>query len=69
MVRIIKEGREPDTKPVVATCSRCSTVFEFFPPEAQYVSDQRDGDFYSIDCPVCKREVTKAAKSGYFGPG
>lgn len=30
--------------------------------EMRFVPDQRDGDFYQIDCPHCKRYITVEAK-------
>jgi len=68
MVRIIKQGTIPENQPIQTDCNHCSTVFEFLPFEAQYNHDQRDGDYYSIACPTCKRTCTHS-KPGYFGPG
>ena len=65
-MKIIERGTDPKTVPIRATCNHCRTVFEFHPIEAKYNSDQRDGDFYSIDCPVCKRTVTKNASRGAY---
>lgn len=62
-MKIITKGELPDTKPYRATCRKCSTVFEFFRGEAVYESDQRDGDFLRITCPLsgCKESVTVKA--------
>lgn len=67
-MKIIHKGTDPATKPVLAQCRRCNTQVEFMPNEATYVSDQRDGDFYSVDCPVCNNEIT-ANVHRYNGPG
>lgn len=68
-MKIITKGSDPSTVPMRATCSNCKTEIEFLPHEAKYTSEQRDGDFYQIACPVCSHTITKAARSGYNGPG
>ena len=54
-MKIIKRGKVPTVEREI-TCSTCKTVFSFTPSEARYTSDFRDGDFYTINCPVCGRE-------------
>lgn len=61
-MRIIKQGVPPETKEIEATCRNCDTVFAFLQIEAKRVNDQRDGDFWSIACPVCAKQVTKAVR-------
>jgi ribosomal protein S27E len=63
-MKIIQRGSDPRAEPIQATCRNCQTVFEFHPLEAKYSSDQRDGDFYSIGCPVCGQTVYKDARRG-----
>lgn len=65
-MKIIERGTDPNTTPIRATCNHCRTIFEFQPIEAKYNSDQRDGDCYSIDCPVCNRTVYKNANRGAY---
>lgn len=55
-MRIIEKGEVPGTKPIECRCQKCKTLFEFLPFEAQFVSDQRDGDAYKIACPVCRTD-------------
>ena len=62
-MKIISKGVDPATVPIIASCSKCKTQIEFLPCEAKYTSDQRDGDFYSIACPVCKSTITKNAST------
>lgn len=62
-MKVIKQGTDPSTQPIHATCSNCKTEVEFLPHEARYSSDQRDGDFYSVDCPTCNRTITKNVSS------
>lgn len=53
-MRIIKSGKKRVTH--VATC-QCNCSFEFEKKEAEFISDQRDGDCYVINCPECKAPV------------
>lgn len=63
-MKIIKRGQlKAAEAPKQATCNKCETVFEFTPSEARYVCDARDGDYYHVDCPVCRAIVTKAVKA------
>lgn len=56
MVKIIEKGEVPELQPLRCRCTHCRTLFEFMPLEAKFVSDQRDGDAYRINCPTCTRE-------------
>ena len=58
-MKIISIGSIPELKPYVATCSYCKTVFEFMKGEATLKSCQRDGSWLTIDCPLCKKSVSK----------
>ncbi len=62
-MRIIKEGSTPGTRPIVMDCFNCETLFEFLEAEAEYIGDQRDGDFYRLKCPVCMITLTKDIRS------
>lgn len=57
-MRIIKEGKIPEEQEIKATCRYCGTQFAFYRKEATYISDQRDGDYLDIQCPLCKKSVT-----------
>lgn len=61
-MKIIQKGKVPSTT-LHCTCGHCGTVFECDQSEAQYQSDQRDGDYWRIKCPLsgCGREVNVAA--------
>jgi RNase P subunit RPR2 len=59
-MRIIKEGKLPEKEIFQITCKNCSTVFEFFREEANVTRDQREGDYLSIACPLCKKIQTKS---------
>ena len=62
-MKIITPGRIPENIEIRATCNHCKTVFEFTPKEATIRSDQRDGDYYEVCCPMCVKLVTKDALS------
>lgn len=68
-MRIIKEGSRPETALYESTCWNCQTVFEYVRSEAKLNFDQRDGDFLSIDCPLCKSKVTHAVRSTKYEQG
>ena len=61
-INVIKRGVVPELEPMQVTCRKCKSVLEFVPAAVKRVFDQRDGDFYSFDCPVCNATVTKAVK-------
>jgi endogenous inhibitor of DNA gyrase (YacG/DUF329 family) len=61
-MKIISKGVDPKTMPIMATCNKCGTTVEFMPSEAKYSSDQRDGDFYTVECPVCTGSITQSAR-------
>lgn len=68
MVEVIRLGQIPEEKEYTATCGNCSTLFKFKRREAKVTYDQRDGNFLQIDCPLCKKTVTKslATQSSYW---
>lgn len=61
MVEIVKLGRKPGDMKIKATCRECGTVFTFARHEAEYVSDQRDGDALKIPCPLCSTPHWRSA--------
>ncbi len=66
-MKIIKQGKLPEEKIIRTTCDKCQTIFEFAVKEAEYISDQRDGDSYKIKCPLCHKEhyISTRVKSYY----
>ena len=64
-MKILQEGKLPVERIYKLHCNRCSTIFEFQQKEAKYVSDQRDGDFLEITCPLadCNKKLTVTVKS------
>lgn len=59
-MKIISRGDFPLRHVIRTSCRNCQSVFEFEPKEAERIEDNRDGDFYSIRCPVCDNIVTKS---------
>lgn len=62
-MKILKSGKNCKPKLLKGSCS-CGCVFEFNPKiEGVFNSDQREGDWYEIKCPECKRVVFVDTKS------
>jgi uncharacterized protein with PIN domain len=57
-ITIIKRGTDPREQPINTTCSRCKTEFSFHEADAKRVTDQRDGDYFDLPCPVCGKSCT-----------
>jgi len=56
-VKIIKRGQAPEEKTYRSTCRNCLTIVEFKRRDAKFTADQRDGDYLSVDCPVCAHRI------------
>jgi hypothetical protein len=52
-VKIIKAGALPSERIYTHTCHHCQTLYEFQEKDAKLTSDQRDGNFLNINCPLC----------------
>ena len=65
-VNIIKRGTPPREKIYAITCYKCKSEFTFQSDDATYNSDQRDGDYFSIYCPVCTTLCTKSANENKY---
>lgn len=57
-MKIIRRGQIPAKRTHRVTCMWCDTLFEFQEIEAEKVYDQRDGSYFKIQCPVCRKEIT-----------
>jgi len=57
-VKIIVPGVLPEEKIITVKCPNCKCQFTFNPPDAKLEFDQRDGDYYAINCPTCGRRCT-----------
>lgn len=58
-IKIIKQGQVPAKREFVAKCINCKTEVEFLQEDGEVISDQRDGDYISIRCPMCNHPITK----------
>jgi RNase P subunit RPR2 len=63
MIEVLRKGEKPEDRTYSAACGNCKSLLRFKRSEAEYVSDQRDGDAVTIECPVCKSKVFVAADS------
>ena len=56
-MEILKEGKNPSDKKYEGECHTCETLVSFKRSEAKYTPDQRDGDFLTVECPVCGDKI------------
>lgn len=61
-MKIIHRGERPEDQVYRAGCWRCATQVEFQRSEATYHSDQRDGDYLAVTCPVCGSAITASVR-------
>ena len=55
-IQIIQRGVLPAAIRYKTKCRHCNTIFSFLKSDAHLTGDQRDGDFYTIKCPVCSKD-------------
>lgn len=55
-IRIVREP--PEDTPKQTTCSTCKSTLEYTSADVKHNSDQRDGDFDTFNCPVCRNQIT-----------
>ena len=55
-IQIIQRGVLPAAVRYKTECRHCNTIFSFLKSDARLTGDQRDGDFYTIKCPVCSKD-------------
>ena len=64
MPKIIRKGKKNPNKPWVfykTICPHCYCKFKLLPnDDVRFVPDQREGDYYMVECPDCKSDVTIA---------
>lgn len=63
-IEIIKPGRLPQAQPMRFECTNCHCEFSATAMDATEVDDQREGNYYVVDCPTCKRPVTRYKNNG-----
>ena len=55
-IQIIQRGVLPAAIRYKTKCRHCNTIFSFLKSDARLTEDPRDGDFYTIKCPVCSKD-------------
>lgn len=55
-IQIIQRGVLPAAVRYKTECRHCNTIFSFLKSDARFTDDPRDGDFYTIKCPVCSKD-------------
>lgn len=72
-MEIIKRGKRAASRNVALSCDDCGTRFRCAIGEMRLMPDFRDGDYYEVACPECRKSVTYSADlvrdGGYHGPG
>lgn len=56
-MKIIRKGIDPKNRRMTGTCNNCSTEIECIASEAEVHSDIRDGNYYTVRCPVCEYSI------------
>lgn len=58
-MEILHRGVPPEKKGKVyeATCRRCETVVRFEQGEGRVTCDQRNGNYVTVECPVCGSHI------------
>lgn len=67
-IEVISRGHLPENDQFDASCHKCKSVLRFLRSDAKLTSDQRDGDFLTVPCPVCGTSVHVAANKGRPAP-
>lgn len=64
-MKILVVGKLPAEHQYKITCHNCGTVFEFLRKEAEYVTEQRDGDYLIVTCPLegCGKQLSALCKT------
>jgi RNase P subunit RPR2 len=63
-IKVIRRGHLPQNDQFDATCRKCHSEIQFLRSDGRFTSDQRDGDFLTVDCPVCGDPIHVDAKKG-----
>ena len=54
MIKVLKRYPPKGSEPVEHTCTNCKSELQLVPRiDAEFHSDQRDGDYWKFTCPVC----------------
>lgn len=56
-IEVIKKGIKPEDRKVEGTCGNCKSEMRWVAKDGTHQSDQRDGDWNTVKCPVCGHTV------------
>jgi len=56
-IEVISRGTKPEERTVNGACVHCKSVLRWKASDGKGESNQRDGDFNVITCPVCREKV------------
>lgn len=56
-MEIIERGTPPEEKVYEGRCMNCKTKVRFKRSEGKVTFDQRDGNFVTVKCPVCRHAI------------
>lgn len=59
-MEILRRGHLPGEKEYTPVCHHCFTQVKFRQSEGVISRDQRDGDYVTVQCPVCDRPINCA---------
>lgn len=57
-IKILKQGRLPEEVTYKFTCGHCRTEFTAQAKDGKVQSDQRDGSWLVVACPLCHNKCT-----------
>jgi hypothetical protein len=57
-IKILKQGRLPEEVTYKFGCNNCATEFTAQKKDCKAGSDQRDGPWLEVACPLCNKQVT-----------
>jgi hypothetical protein len=65
-MKIIRPGVLMDTVELKATCRTCDGIIAVTVADGEFVSDQKDGDFFQFRCPTdgCKQLQSYSTRRG-----
>ena len=56
-VEIIHRGEKPSQRKYVGRCRVCHTTIRCIGADITVHTDQRDGDYRTVPCPVCQEAI------------
>ena len=56
-IKLITKGKKPEEKIYQGKCLNCYSVVQASPSDGRVTSDQRDGNFFTFNCPNCNHNM------------